>query len=62
MMMMMMMMMIGLSKLIVLYDDNKITIDGSTDVSFTEDVQARFRSYGWQGKQCSYNMIILIHF
>ena len=55
-------MMIGLSKLIVLYDDNKITIDGSTDVSFTEDVQARFRSYGWQGKQCSYNMIILIHF
>ena len=36
-----------LSKLIVLYDDNKITIDGSTNLSFTEDVEMRFRSYGW---------------
>eukprot|EP00747_Dinoflagellata_sp_TGD_P196181 gnl/TRDRNA2_/TRDRNA2_65944_c0_seq1.p1 gnl/TRDRNA2_/TRDRNA2_65944_c0~~gnl/TRDRNA2_/TRDRNA2_65944_c0_seq1.p1 ORF type:complete len:746 (-),score=126.52 gnl/TRDRNA2_/TRDRNA2_65944_c0_seq1:664-2901(-) len=39
---------LGLGKLIVLYDDNKITIDGSTDLSFTEDVKARFESYGWQ--------------
>jgi transketolase len=31
-----------------LYDDNKITIDGDTAVSFTEDVQQRFESYGWQ--------------
>jgi transketolase len=31
-----------------LYDDNKITIDGDTAVSFTEDVQKRFESYGWQ--------------
>jgi transketolase len=38
---------LGLGRLIVLYDDNKITIDGSTDLSFTEDVEARFRSYGW---------------
>ncbi len=36
-----------LGKLIVLYDDNGITIDGSTDLSFTEDVPARFKSYGW---------------
>ncbi|KAI8581765.1 hypothetical protein K450DRAFT_231036 [Umbelopsis ramanniana AG] len=37
-----------LGKLIALYDDNKITIDGDTAVSFTEDVQKRFESYGWQ--------------
>ena len=36
-----------LGNLIALYDDNKITIDGSTDVSFTEDVLKRFESYGW---------------
>lgn len=38
---------LGLSKLIVLWDDNKISIDGSTDLSFTEDVQARYRAYNW---------------
>jgi len=37
-----------LGKLIVLYDDNKITIDGSTDLSFTEDVAKRYEAYGWQ--------------
>ena len=36
-----------LGKLIVLYDDNGITIDGSTDLSFTENVPARFEAYGW---------------
>jgi len=36
-----------LSKLIVLYDDNQISIDGSTDLAFTEDVSARYRAYGW---------------
>ena len=36
-----------LSKLIYLYDDNKITIDGSTDLAFTEDRMARFAAYGW---------------
>jgi len=36
-----------LDKLIYLYDANSITIDGSTDLSFTEDVAARFRAYGW---------------
>lgn len=37
-----------LGKLIVLYDDNGITIDGSTSLAFTEDVKARFEAYGWQ--------------
>lgn len=36
-----------LGNLIVFYDDNRISIDGSTDLSFTEDVQARYRAYGW---------------
>lgn len=36
-----------LSKLIAIYDDNKITIDGSTDLTFSEDVASRFRSQGW---------------
>lgn len=38
---------LGLSKLIVYYDDNEISIDGSTDLSFTEDVLMRFEAYGW---------------
>ncbi|CAE7655778.1 TKT10, partial [Symbiodinium microadriaticum] len=38
---------LGLGKLIVLYDDNLITIDGSTELSFTEDVAARYTSYNW---------------
>ncbi len=37
-----------LDKLIALYDSNNITIDGSTDISFSEDVAARYRAYGWQ--------------
>jgi len=37
----------GLNKLIFLYDDNKITLDGETSMTFTEDVAARFRAYGW---------------
>lgn len=39
---------LGLGKLIVFYDSNSITIDGGTELSFDEDVAARFRSYGWQ--------------
>jgi transketolase len=38
---------LGLGKLIALYDDNKITIDGHTDLSFTEDVGKRYEAYGW---------------
>jgi transketolase len=37
-----------LGKLTVVYDDNRITIDGSTDLSFSEDVSARFQAYGWR--------------
>lgn len=37
-----------LGKLIVLYDDNSITIDGSTGLAFTEDLGMRFKAYGWQ--------------
>ena len=36
-----------LGKLIVLYDRNLITIEGSTDIAFTEDVGARYEAYGW---------------
>lgn len=36
-----------LSKLIVFWDNNHISIDGSTDLAFTEDVLARYRAYGW---------------
>ena len=37
-----------LGRLIVLYDDNQITIDGSTDLSFTEDVRKRFEAQNWE--------------
>ena len=37
-----------LGKLIYLYDDNRITIDGSTDLAFSEDRKKRFDAYGWQ--------------
>ena len=36
-----------LDHLVCVFDDNKITIDGSTDLTCTDDVPARFRSYGW---------------
>lgn len=39
---------LGLGKLVVLYDDNSISLAAPTSVSFTEDVGGRFRSYGWQ--------------
>ncbi|MGI6172402.1 MAG: transketolase [Christensenellales bacterium] len=38
---------LGLNKLIALYDDNEISIEGDTDLAFREDVPARFRAYGW---------------
>ncbi|MBW4492415.1 MAG: transketolase [Oscillatoria princeps RMCB-10] len=38
---------LGLGKLIALYDDNHISIDGHTELSFTEDVGKRFEAYGW---------------
>lgn len=39
---------LGLGKLIVLYDSNSITIEGSTDIAFTEDVSKRFEALGWE--------------
>ncbi len=39
---------LGLGKLIVLYDDNGISIDGPTSLSFTDDTRKRFESYGWE--------------
>ncbi|MHB1700502.1 MAG: transketolase [Acidobacteriaceae bacterium] len=38
---------LGLGKLIVFYDDNLISLDGPTDLSFTEDVKKRFEAYHW---------------
>ena len=39
---------LSLGKLIVLYDDNDISIEGSTDLAFTENVGERYQSYGWK--------------
>lgn len=39
---------LGLDKLIILYDSNKISIEGSTDIAFTENVQARMAAFGFQ--------------
>ena len=39
---------LGLGRLIVFYDSNHITIDGRTELAFTEDVAARYVAYGWQ--------------
>jgi len=38
---------LGLDHLVCIFDDNKITIDGSTDMTCSDDVPMRFRSYGW---------------
>lgn len=37
----------GLGNLVVVYDDNRITIDGATDLAVSDDAQKRFESYGW---------------
>lgn len=42
---------LGLDRLICLYDDNKISIEGSTDIAFTENVADRFRCYGWHVRE-----------
>lgn len=38
---------LGLGRIVAIYDDNHITIDGNTDISFSDDTAARFRAYGW---------------
>jgi transketolase len=42
---------LGLNKLIVLYDDNSISIDGPTELSFSDDPLLRFRGYGWAAER-----------
>ncbi|MFW6409806.1 MAG: transketolase [Halanaerobiales bacterium] len=39
---------LGLGKLIVFYDDNRVSIEGKTDITFTESVADRYRAYNWQ--------------
>lgn len=41
----------GLGRLIYLYDDNKISIDGSTDITFSDDTVARFEALGWHTEE-----------
>ena len=41
-----------LGKLIVLYDDNHISIDGATDMSLSDDALGRFEAYGWDARRC----------
>jgi transketolase len=43
---------LGLGRLNVLWDDNRITIDGATDLSTSEDVEARYAAYGWHTARC----------
>jgi transketolase len=43
---------LGLSRLNVLWDDNRITIDGATDLSTSEDIEARYRAYRWHVVRC----------
>jgi transketolase len=43
---------LGLGRLNVLWDDNRITIDGKTDLSTSEDIPARFRATGWHTESC----------
>jgi transketolase len=43
---------LGLGRLIVLWDDNRITIDGATDLSTSEDIEARYAAYGWHVGRC----------
>ena len=43
---------LGLGRLIVFWDDNRITIDGATDLSTSEDIAARYRASGWHVEAC----------
>ena len=43
---------LGLGRLNVLWDDNRITIDGATSLSTSEDIAARYRAYGWHFETC----------
>jgi transketolase len=43
---------LGLDNLVAIYDANRISIDGSTDITFSEDVAKRYEALGWQVEQC----------
>jgi transketolase len=43
---------LGLGRLTVFWDDNRITIDGATDLSTSEDIEARYAAYGWHIVRC----------
>ena len=42
---------LGLGRLVVVYDDNRVTIDGGTNLALSDDAEARFRAYGWHVEQ-----------
>src|SRR3546814_14281573 len=44
---------LGLGRLLVLWDDNKITIDGATSLSTSEDIPARYEATGWHVVSCN---------
>src|SRR5205085_9002034 len=47
---------LGLGKLIVFYDNNHISLDGPTSLSFSEDVGARYEAYGWHVQDLGENL------
>ena len=51
----------GLGRLIVLFDDNAITIDGSTDLTTSEDITGRFEAAGWQVLSCDGHDAAAVH-
>jgi transketolase len=51
----------GLGKLIVLYDDNHISIDGPTDLSFSENIPQRFAAYNWHTQQVDGHNLNAVH-
>ena len=52
---------LGLGNLIVLFDDNKVTIDGNTSLTVSDDTSQRFESYGWQAFTCDGHDPVAIH-
>jgi transketolase len=52
---------LGLGRLIVLYDDNGISIDGETRLSFSEDIPARFAAYGWHTARVDGHDPVAVH-
>ncbi|MFC1504127.1 transketolase [Spirochaetota bacterium] len=52
---------LGLDNIIALYDSNKITIDGSTEITFTEDVAKRYKAMNWHVDTCSVKNIDMLY-